>query len=306
MAAREDDAVMATTLERVADGFSFLECPRWHEGRLWVSDFYTGAVLTVDADGTVATVAQVDGQPSGLGWLPDGRLLIVSMRDRRLLRREADGSLVVHADLSGLASWHLNDMLVDGEGRAYVGNFGFDLMSMAPLTPAELVVVEPDGSARVEARDLVFPNGMALLSACSPDSRTGGDLVVAETLAQRLSAFVRHADGTLGERRTWAEFGPASGDDVGAWIGSGPALAPDGIAAAGDGSIWVADALNHRAVRLVEGGRVLDEIATGDLGVYACAVGGDDGRTLYLCAAPSFAEHERRETRDGVLLAARV
>lgn len=299
MAPREDDAVMATTLETVAEGFSFLECPRWRDGRLWVSDFYTGVVLTVDADGTVVTAAQLDGQPSGLGWLPDGRLLIVSMRDRRLLRRETDGSLAVHADLSGLASWHLNDMLVDGDGRAYVGNFGFDLMSMAPLAPAELVVVEPDGSARLEARDLVFPNGMAL----SPD---GGDLVVAETLAQRLSAFARHADGSLGERRTWAEFGPASGDDVGAWLGSGPALAPDGIAAAGDGSIWVADALNHRAVRLAEGGRVLDEIPTGDLGVYACAVGGDDGRTLYLCAAPSFAEHERRDTRDGVLLAARV
>jgi sugar lactone lactonase YvrE len=290
---------MATTLTTVAEGFAYLECPRWHEGRLWLSDFYTSTVHTVDGSGAVSTAARIDDQPSGLGWLPDGRLLIVSMRDRRVLRREEDGTLAVHADLSDLASWHLNDMLVDDDGRAYVGNFGFDLMSMASLAPAELVVVEPDGAARVEARDLVFPNGMAL----APDGR---ELIVAETLAQRLTAYARHEDGTLGERRTWAEFGPASGADVGAWLGSGPTLAPDGIAAAGDGSIWVADALNHRVVRVAEGGTVLDEIGTGDLGVYACALGGDDGHTLYLCAAPSFAEHERRDTRDGVLLAAQV
>ena len=289
---------MATTLTTLAEGFSYLECPRWHDGRLWVSDFYTNTVSTVDADGAATTVATLEHQPSGLGWLPDGRLLIVSMRDRRLLRLEADGTLAEHADLSGLASWHLNDMLVDGDGRAYVGNFGFDLMSMAPMAPAELVVVEPDGAARVEARELAFPNGMAL----SPD---GGELIVAETLGQRLTAFTRRADGPLGARRTWAEFGPASGPDVEAWLGSGPTLAPDGIAAVGDGTIWAADALGNRVVRIAEGGELLDEISTGDLGVYACAVGGDDGRTLFLCAAPSFSEHERRDTRDGVLLTAR-
>lgn len=291
---------MATTLETVADGFSYLESPRWHDARLWASDFYTGRVVTVGPDGAVDTVAEVDQQPSGLGWLPDGRLLVVSMRDRRLLRREDDGALVEHADLSGLASWHLNDMLVDDAGRAYVGNFGFDLMSGAPISPAELVVVEPDGRARVEARELLFPNGMAL----SPD---GSELIVAETIGQRLTAFARGADGSLGARRTWAAFGPApTTTDVGQWLGGGVALAPDGVCPAGDGTIWVADALGNRVVHVAEGGAVLEEIGTGDLGVYACALGGDDVRTLYLCAAPSFAEHERRDTREGVLLAARV
>jgi sugar lactone lactonase YvrE len=175
-------------------GLSFTESPRWRDGRLYVSDFYTHRVLAVAMDGTEETVAHVSQQPAGLGFLPDGRMLIVSMRDRRVLRREVDGSLVEHADLSALAPWHLNDMLVDHDGRAWVGNFGFDLMDGSPTCSTVLIGVEPDGTAKVVADGLGFPNGMVL----SPDGRT---LIVAESMMSRLSAFNVTA-GSLGERRT--------------------------------------------------------------------------------------------------------
>jgi sugar lactone lactonase YvrE len=288
-----------TTVRTVADGFSFLECPRWHDGRLWLSDFYTQRVLTVDESGAVHTVAEVPAQPSGLGWLPDGRLLVVSMRDRRVLRHERDGALVTHADLSGLATGHLNDMLVDHEGRAWVGHFGFDLMAGDPPRTATLLRVDPDGTADVAATDLAFPNGMALLEH-------DGTLAVAESFGNRISAFTVGADGGLTDRRDWARFGapPPSGDL--ATVLAGLAVIPDGMCAAPDGTLWVADAEGHRAVRVAEGGEIVEQVDTGELQVYACALGGQGGHTLYLCAAPSFAEHERRDTRDGVLLAATV
>ena len=163
-------------------GLSFTECPRWCDGRLYVSDFYTHRVLAVAMDGTAETVANVPQQPSGLGFLPDRRMLIVSMRDRKVLRREADGLLVEHADLSALAPWHLNDMLVDHDGRAWVGNFGFDLNDGNPTRSTVLIRVGPDGTAKVVADGLGFPNGMVL----TPDGRT---LIVAKSMmkpAQRL------------------------------------------------------------------------------------------------------------------------
>ncbi|MGT2429128.1 SMP-30/gluconolactonase/LRE family protein [Cupriavidus basilensis] len=182
-------------LSVLTEGHTFLEGPRWHEGRLWLSDFYTHRVMAVSLDGTVEPIAEVPQQPSGLGWLPDGRLLIVSMRDRKLLRREADGSLSVHADLSAVASGHVNDMVVDQHGRAYVGNFGFDLMAGAPMRTASLARVDPDGTVTVVADGLFFPNG----SVITPD---GKSLVVGETLGNRISAFDLHADGSLGPAAT--------------------------------------------------------------------------------------------------------
>ena len=164
------------------DGLSFTECPRWRDGRLYLSDFYTHRVLAVALDGSAETIAEIPNQPSGLGFMPDGALLIVSMRDRKLLRRNTDGTLVEHADLFALAPWHLNDMVVDGDGRAWVGNFGFDLMSGAPATTTVLIQVEPDGTASVAADGLGFPNGMVL----TPD---GSTLIVAESMMNRLSAF---------------------------------------------------------------------------------------------------------------------
>jgi sugar lactone lactonase YvrE len=288
-----------TTVRTVADGFSFLECPRWRDGRLWLSDFYTGRVLTVDGSGHVETVVEVPEQPSGLGWLPDGRLLVVSMKDRRVLRLEPDGSLVEHADLTGLVTGNLNDMLVDDAGRAYVGNFGFDLMAGDPLRTADLVRIDPDGTAQVAADGLAFPNGMALVDG-------GATLVVAESFGNRLGGYTVGAGGQLLERRDWASFGPyPTGDDLETVL---PTLAvvPDGICAAPDDTIWVTDAGHHRAIRVAEGGKIVDEVSSGELQVFACALGGADGRTLFLCAAPSFAEHERRDTRDAVLLAATV
>ena len=287
-------------IRTVLDGMSYLEGPRWHAGRLYVSDFYTGDVVAVDLDGGAdpETVANVPAQPSGLGWMPDGSMLVVSMRDRRVLRVRDGGAPEVHADLSELAPWHLNDMVVDSRGRAYVGNFGFDLMSGAPVRTAGIIRVDADGSAKVAAEDLRFPNGTVIL----PDART---LVVSETLGGRLTAFDLGDDGTLSNRRVWAKLSEtADTEDLGELIAAG-GVAPDGMALDAEGAIWVADALGGPVLRVREGGEILEEISPGT-SVFACALGGADGRTLVMCAAPSFAEHERRDTREALLLACEV
>jgi sugar lactone lactonase YvrE len=282
----------------VLDKMSFLEGPRWHDGRIYVSDFYTHRVLCVAPGGEPEEVAVVPGQPSGIGWLPDGRMLVVSMRDHKLLRQEASGELVEHADLSEVATGHLNDMVVAADGTAYVGNFGFDLMGGAAFRPAPLVKVDPDGAVAVVSEPLLFPNGAAI----TPD---GSTLVISESFGNRLSAFSIHADGTLGDRRDWAALGPPpTTDNVAEALGEA-AFAPDGMCLDADGAAWVADAIGNRAVRLAEGGELLDEIAL-DVGCYACMLGGDDGRTLFLCTAPGFAEHERQDSREARLLSTHV
>ena len=287
------------TLRTVVDGYTYFEGPRWHDGRLYVSDFYTHQVISVGADADVRVEAEVPQQPSGLGWLPDGRMLVVSMRDRRLLRREPSGEMVEHADLSGFALWHVNDMVVDAEGRTYVGDFGFDIMAGADIVTTGLVRVDADGRAEQVATDLYFPNG----SVITPDGRT---LLVAETIGQRITAFDIGPGGELSGRREWARFGePPASPSLAESLGAG-VLAPDGMCLDADGLVWVADALGNRVVRVREGGEIAEEISTGDLGVFACMLGGADGRTLYLCAAPSFAEEERRTTREGRLLATEV
>ena len=265
-------------------GLSFTECPRWHDGRLYFSDFYTQRVLAVALDGTVEKIATVPGRPSGLGFLPDGRMLIVSMLDRKIVRRELDSSLVEHADLSSLAPWHLNDMLVDARGRAWVGNFGFDLMGGAKVTATNLISVNGDGSAKVAAVGLGFPNGMVL----TPD---GSTLIVAETLMNRLSAF-DVAAGVLGERWTWAAFGDPPTSDGIAQVLSQVDVAPDGICLDAEGAIWVADAMHGRLIRVAKGGDILEELKIDGLGVFACMLGGDNGRTLFACVAPTFNEVE--------------
>jgi sugar lactone lactonase YvrE len=285
------------TLRTLVDGYSFFEGPRWRDGRLWVSDFYTHRVVAISLDGSVETVVEVPGQPSGLGWLPDGTLLVVSMLDHRLLRIDDGGRLVEHADLSAYAGGHSNDMIVDGRGRAYVGDFGFDLDALAPLRPTNLVRVDPDGTVDVAAADMMFPNGAVITQ--------DGTLVVAETTAARLTAFDIEPDGALTGRRVWAAFGPPPETDdtpteLAKYAADPTAAAPDGIALDAEGAIWVADALHNRAIRVREGGEILDEVSAGELGVYACALGGPDGRTLFLCAAPTFvaaqasADHQAR------------
>ena len=268
--------------ETLVSGLSLTECPRWHDGRLYFSDFYTQRVLAVALDGTLETIAEVPGRPSGLGFLPDGRLLIASMRDRKILCREFDSSLVEYADLWRLAPWHLNDMVVDYQGRAWVGNFGFDLMGGAKVTTTNLICVDPDGCARSVAEGLGFPNGMVL----TPD---GGTLIVAETMMNRLSAF-DVVSGALGERRTWAAFGemPTS-DEVAECLGQ-VNVAPDGICLDAEGAVWVADAKEGRLIRVAEGGEILEELKTEGQSAFACMLGGDTGRTLFACVAPTFDE----------------
>ena len=268
------------------DGGSFCESPRWHEGRWWVSDFFSGAVLAVGADGRAEEVLRLEGRPSGLGWLPDGSLLVVSMLDRRLLRRDAAGRLAVHADLRELCDWHANDLVVTAEGRAYVGNFGFDLDHDEPR-PTSLVRVDPDGSVCEAAGGLLFPNG----SVVTPDGRT---LVVGETFRRRYTAFSIEADGALAGRRTWADLRDAR-------------IAPDGCALDAEGRIWAADARHGRCCRVAEGGAVLDEVALPEgLRCFACMLGGDDGRTLLVCGAPDYDPGRRSAGREAVLLTTRV
>ncbi|PDH35785.1 MAG: gluconolactonase [OM182 bacterium MED-G24] len=247
--------------EQVATGFSFTEGPRWHDGQLFFSDFYNYKVRSVDAAGNVETVVHVEHQPSGLGWLPDGRMLVVSMTNRKLLRMESDGALSEHADLSEIAAFHCNDMAVDELGRAWVGNFGFDNEGGQP-GPATLAQVMPDGTVRAAADGLMFPNGTMI----SPDGKT---LVVAETYARRLTAFDIADDGTLSNRRLWAETGDH-------W--------PDGCCMDAEGAIWVADPRGGCVVRVLEGGEVTEQIDTGR-GAFACVLGGNDRRDLYICTS---------------------
>ena len=248
-------------LTPLLDGLTFTEGPRWHDGRLWFSDFYTQRVLATTPDGKVETIVEVPSRPSGLGWLPDGTLLVVSMLDRRLLRVE-DGATRPHADLSAIATAPCNDMVVDGRGRAYVGNFGFDRHRGEPPRAAALARVDPDGTVTRAAENLEFPNGTVI----TPDGRT---LVVAETMGQRLTAFDVAADGALGRRRTWAAL---------------DGVFPDGICLDADGAIWVSDARGPHLLRVREGGAIERRISTGPgRHAFACMLGGADRRTLYVC-----------------------
>jgi sugar lactone lactonase YvrE len=256
---------------------------------LYVSDFYTRRVLAVDLDGGGApeTVAEVPEQPSGIGWLEDGTMLVVSMRDRRILRRSPDTGATVHADVSQYCGGHLNDMVVDGDGRAYAGNFGFDLMGGADPAPAALIRVDPDGAASVAAEDLLFPNG----SVITPDGRT---LIVGETAGARYSAFTIEEDGALTDRRIWAQVAPTPEFTTLQETLAQLQFGPDGCALDAEGHIWAADEVGARCVRLAPGGEIVDEIAAPEgLDIFACMLGGDDGLTLLMCAAPDFAEEGR-------------
>lgn len=252
---------MVPTLEPFLTGLAFPEAPRWHDGALWFSDFYDRRVARVAADGAAETVVHVAGQASGLGWLPDGRLLVVSMNDRRLLRLDGD-TLVQAADLSALAHWPCNDMLVDAHGRAYIGHFGFDLQGRAPFAPASLVLATPDGRVRVVAEDMHFPNGTVL----TPDGRT---LIVGESYGQRLTAFDVMEDGSLARRRVWAQL-------------EGRGVGPDGICLDAEGAIWLASPVTREVLRVREGGAVTHRIATPGQAV-ACILGGPDRTTLFVC-----------------------
>jgi sugar lactone lactonase YvrE len=287
-------------MRTLLEGGAFFESPRWHEGRWWVSDFYRHLVLTVDTDGNTEEVLTVEGQPSGLGWLPNGDLLVVSMRDHRILRRAADGSVTEHADVSAHCGGHLNDMVVSAEGRAYVGNFGFDLMAFADPAPATLVRVDPDGTTSVVAEDMLFPNG----SVITPDGKT---LIVGETAGARYTAFTIEPDGSLTGRRVWAQV--AETPVIGGFAETIGQLkfGPDGCGLDAENHIWAADEVNARCVRVAEGGAIVDEITAPEgLNIFACMLGGADGRTLLMCAAPDFMEANRTAAHEAVLLTSEV
>ncbi|MGH2943426.1 MAG: SMP-30/gluconolactonase/LRE family protein [Solirubrobacteraceae bacterium] len=282
------------------EGGTFFEAPRWRGGRWWVSDFYRHVVLTVDGDGRTAEVMDVEGQPSGMGWMPDSSLLVVSMRDHRVLRRRPDGTTSVHADLSDHCRGPLNDMVVDRRGRAYAGEFGFDLMGGADPQAARLLRVDPEGAVWVAACDMRFPNG----SVIADDGRT---LVVAETAGARLTAFTIRADGSLTDRRVWAQVAPAPAMTTVTETLERLRFGPDGCTLDTEGHIWAADTVGARCVRLAPGGAIVDEIAAPDgLGCFACMLGGAAGTDLLICAAPDFAEGTRSAARDAVLLVTMV
>jgi sugar lactone lactonase YvrE len=266
----------------IAEGLAFPEAPRWHDGALWFSDFYTHKVHRIGDDGALETVVEVPGQPSGLGWLPDGRLLVVSMQDRCVLRME-DGRLVTHAALDTLTSSLCNDMVVDTRGRAYVGNFGFDMLNREAPRPTVLLMAEPDGRTRVVADDLLFPNGCVI----TPD---GGTLIVAETFGHRLTAFDIASDGTLDGRRVWADLEEAS---------------PDGICLDEDGAIWVASPPTAEFLRVHQGGQVSERIAV-DGQAIACTLGGPGRRTLYMVTGKVSKAPRALAERNGRILARRV
>lgn len=250
-------------LNVLLDGLCFPEGPRWHDGRLFFSDMHARRVMAVDMNGKSEAVVEVPAQPSGLGWLPDGRMLIVSMTDRRLLRMDRDGLKLV-ADLSPLASFHCNDMVVDAKGRAYIGNFGFDLYGGEAPRLAEIIMVTPDGAARIVADQMGFPNGTVI----TPDGKT---LIVGESSRGRLTAFDIEADGSLGNRRVWAELAPAI---------------PDGIALDAEGAIWVASPTTAEVIRVREGGAIAERIKV-ETGAFACMLGGPGRRTLFVLTAES-------------------
>jgi len=276
----------------LATGLYFGEGPRWHAGRLWFSDFYDHAVKSVGAAGDVRVELKIDDHPSGLGWLPDGRLLVVSMNQRRVLRLDADG-LHMHADLTGVAAHRANDMVVDGQGRAYVGNFGFPLDDelkrrgvegvLADHPTANLARVDADGSVHLAAAGLHFPNGTVI----TPDGRT---LIVAETLALRLTAFDIAADGSLSNQRVWAPVGMR---------------APDGICLDANGHVWIANAIAPECVLFAPGGEIVATVAT-DQPCFACMLGGEDGRTLFMMTAPSSVADVVSTGRQGHIVTARV
>ncbi len=245
------------------DGLCFPEAPRWHDHRLFFSDMRkNNRVMAVDLDGNVETICEVPASPSGIGWLPDGRMIVVAMTDRRVLRLEADGSLVVHADLVAIARGPLNDMVVDRQGRAYVGNFGFDMFAGAPMAPAKLAMVHPTGFMRDVAKGLEFPNGAVI----TPDGKT---FIIAESAGRRLTAFDIEVDGSFSNQRVWADCAGAS---------------PDGICLDADGGVWIASPNRHAFIRFVEGGEETDRIQLPDSKqAIACMLGGGDRKTLFLC-----------------------
>ncbi|WP_192256773.1 SMP-30/gluconolactonase/LRE family protein [Mesorhizobium caraganae] len=271
-----------TQMRLVAEGLAFGESPRWHDGRLWLCNWGTGEIVTVDTDGNIEIMLKISATlPYSIDWRPDGRLLVISGREGLLLRQELDGELVTHADLRSLSNSPWNEIVVDGRGNIYVNGGGPAPAAGEHFGPGTIVLITPDGTIRQVADNIAFANGMAV----TPDNKT---LIVAESHANRLTAFDIVEDGSLANRRVWADL-----DGF-----------PDGICLDADGAAWYADVPNKRCVRVREGGEVLQTVAV-DRGCFACMLGGPDGTTLFIAAAEwrGF-EHMIGDARTGQVLSA--
>ena len=272
------------TWELLVDGVDFGEGPRWHAGRLWYSDFFQRAIYSVGVDGDRRVEhGDLPDRPSGLGWMPDGSLLVVFMTRRMLMRVDGDGTFKVHADLDRVAEWHCNDMVVAANGDAYVGNFGFDLEAGAAFAPATLALVRSDGTVLPAATDMRFPNGSVI-------TEDGSTLIVGQSFGGDFVAFTIQADGTLTDRREWATV---------------PGTAPDGCTLDTAGGIWFSDATGSQVVRVEEGGHVTHRVPTPQP-TFACMLGGDDGRTLYALCSPGSHPDQVADTAAGAIHQMRV
>ncbi len=273
---------MDYTTTVVLDGLMLPECPRWHDGELWFSDMYAGAVMRLHDDGRADVVVRVQG-PGGLGWLPDGTLLFTSVRNRKLMRL-ANGVAEIVADLSDLEAVGVNDMVVDTRGRTYVGGEGFDIDSGAPFAPGSVILVQDGGTGSSVASDMRYPNGMVI----TPD---GGTLIVAETMGGCLTAFDIAPDGSLSNRRLWAQL---------------PTV-PDGICLDADGAVWVACPMSGECLRVRAGGEVTDKVTgAGKRMALACMLGGADVRTLYVCTCETTGGETAQRTVKGWIESVRV
>lgn len=264
-------------------GLAFPEGARWHEGSLYFSDMHDGIVWRLTTAGDATKILELPALPSGLGWLPDGTMCVVSMEDRRLLRLTPDGPRVL-ADLSGVSPYVINDMVIDRAGRAYIGTFGCDFNNGDPPRPTQVFCVHPDGRIVIAADDIRFPNGSVITD-------DGGTFIVAETFGECLSAFDIAEDGTLGNRRVFGGF---------------HGLVPDGICLDADGGVWVACLGANRIIRMSDGGAVTDTIPLPGRDAYACMLGGADRRDLDICTARSYVPAETRAQRGGKIEVMRV
>lgn len=284
----------------LVDGGDYFEGVRWHEGRWYASDALRGAVCAIDESGAREDLMQVEALCSGLGWMPDGSMLVVSMKDRLLLRRAVDGTLTTHADLSGRSPHWINDMTVDRHGRAWVGTIGFAIADGADPEPGQMFRVDPDGTAHVAARDLWCPNGVVVTG-------DGATLIVAESFAARLTAFTVGADGALGDRRVLAQFGPPPAPAGAAEMLGAAEIVPDGLAIDGQDHVRAADATHQRCVRVSPAGEIVDEVAHPEgTNVYSCALGGADGHRFVMAAAEGFFEAIQGVQGTGELIATTV
>jgi sugar lactone lactonase YvrE len=281
-------------MRKLYGGGHFFEGARWRDGYWWVSDLYARQVLKISSDGAATAIAYVEQQPSGLGWLADGTLLVVSMKDRRVLRLGADGRTSVHADIYALTGSLANDLVTDRRGHAYVTNLGFDLFNGEKPRAAALVHIAPDGAAHIGAEDLLFPNGLVV----SADGKT---LIVAETFGGRLTAFSIAGDGSLHERRVWARVGITPSWDSLETLATADIM-PDGCAIDPEGCVWMADAKGGRVVRVAENAGIVDEVrAPEGLGAYSCALGGPRLDQLLICAAPDYSDVARKAAAQAEL-----